>query len=331
MNDNQHHFLLSELGHLRHLVETTQSPSARISLESRLSEVENQLGALEPENTGLSAQIMFSGTPVVKSLGIEASFATQATLDYIDTVYLVGLDGEGLLKSTGRIPDSPDRYKLLITGVARGSFGFRLENAIREPSANDAVAKAIKRAHEILDATQTEEGLARQLLTETPPRIVRPMHSFAKRIADANATCYVSRGTDRFSIQRPRLAEAFLRPFNPDNKVRSPKPRVTQGQPVKFIGRFQGYLSLSREVQIELLEPWTEQDALLMRPLTRMSYKGHLDSSVRLDIENILGDLVLIEALILRPGRNPRFRIVAVDTRARELRNQYPFRLPLPT
>ena len=329
MNDSRRLFLQSESRHLRDLVETTSSPSARISLESRLEDVEGQLANFERQPSGLTAQLIYNGTPVVRSLGIEASFGTQTTLDYIDTVYLVGLDSEGLLNSIGRLPFAPERYRMLITGVTRGSFGFRLENALKEPSAVEAVGNAMRRANEILEATQGEEGYARKLLTETPPRIVRPMHSFAKRVADAEATCLVSRGTERLAFQRPRNAEALLRQFNPENRERPTKAASMPGQLVRFLGRFQGYLSLTREVQIELLEPWTQEDALIMRPLTRLSYKGNLDGSVRVDIGSILGELVLMHARMLGSRRNPRFRIVDVDPRARELRSQYPLRLPL--
>ena len=329
MTGRQRLFLVSQLGHLNRLVESTQSPSARLSLLSRLNDVQGELENLEPEPNVVSAQIIFNGLPVIKEHGIEASFATQATLDYIDTVYLVGLDSEGLLNSTGRIPFSPERYKMLITGVERGSFGFRLENALREPAAGEAIEKAIQRANEILGATQGEERQARQLLTETPPRIIRPMHSFAKRVADADATCSVWRGEERFAFRQPRNAETLLRDFNPDNKGRSTRVPTTPGRPLRFLGRIQGYLSLSREVQIELVEPWTEEDAIQMRTLTRVSYKGTVEGSVRLDIGNILGQLMLIDARLFGSSRNPKFRVIGVDPRARELRNQFPLHLAL--
>lgn len=328
MTEEQRDFLLSEQGHLTHLIEVTRSPSSRLSLESRLQEVRNQLDSIQPVPRTPYSSIVFEGSPVISNRGIEASFAAQATLDYIDSVYLLGLDHEGLLGTTGRIPESPDRHKLLITGVTRGSFGFRLEGASREPAAEEAVGRAMRRANEILNVTQSDNETALQLLAETPARVVRPMHSFARRVANADATCNVVRGSEEFIFRQPRHAESLLRLFSPSTRE-GQSSTIQMAQEVRFLGRFQGFLSVSREAQVELVEPWEEDDALLLAPLGKVSYKVRLEKTLNLDFGDILGRLVLITAQFLGTNRNPRFRINGVDVRAAELRNQYPLHLQI--
>lgn len=101
---------------------------ARLSLESRRNDLEQQLKSLADEReVSASASLFFSGEPVLSNRGIEASFGALAMTKFQDLVTKIfAVQHTGALGQRGIVPGK-DASKLHITNVVRGSFGFRLE------------------------------------------------------------------------------------------------------------------------------------------------------------------------------------------------------------
>ena len=136
----------------------------RMSLESRLQEVEEELQSYEGyDHRPTSARLTFRGKPVVGNRGIRADFGSEAVKAFSEgAVTRVGAGQGQALASSGPIPHETD-YQLLITGTAPGSFVFLLEDASQQApldGQSTPVGVAIERVKQILEAsTGTDEQL----------------------------------------------------------------------------------------------------------------------------------------------------------------------------
>ena len=158
MNRQQHRFLLSQQATLNKLLSQTEESEVivRMSLESRLQEVEEELEAYEGLSSRLvNASLTFRGSPVMSRHGIDASFGTDAVKSFANAVSLVGASEHAPLAATGRVPHQED-YRLLITNIVRGSFGFQVEEAAQQPAfagESTPVEMAIERVKDIFEAS----------------------------------------------------------------------------------------------------------------------------------------------------------------------------------
>ena len=100
----------------------------RMSFESRLKEVNEELSSVpEGYREPARAVVYFRGKPVVGSFGVFADFGIKAVSHFNDVVKAIATNIIGIgLGERGAIPSLKDS-QLLITGTARGSFGFELE------------------------------------------------------------------------------------------------------------------------------------------------------------------------------------------------------------
>jgi len=80
--------LKSEIEQVRQLLANLPEDAAigRISLQSRIESLENELSELPRTSQPATAKITFRGPPVVKTQGIFADFASKATSAFADLV-----------------------------------------------------------------------------------------------------------------------------------------------------------------------------------------------------------------------------------------------------
>lgn len=212
----------------------------RMSLESRREIVEKALALLEgPLRQPARFSLTFRGAPIFGSHGVQADFGGFAIKKFADAVRAIGTSQTETLGSHGALPNR-EEYKLLITGVARGSFGFVIE----EPSENYKLTKefsplesAIHTTMSILKASiETDEEL-NEALSESDPRAIKELHDFVKYLADNEAVCTLQSGRDSFS-------------FSDVGQIRQSEKRLSEDniceEHVTFTGAFHGYLPNKR-------------------------------------------------------------------------------------
>lgn len=115
-------------------------PVGWLQLSSRKADLERELTQIEatPE-TRAAVALFFGGRPVLGSKGIAANFAGKAIDRYQDLLAkrYASLES-GPLGDRGPVPLHPNA-QMLITEVARGSFGFMLEEASEPTSLVDTL------------------------------------------------------------------------------------------------------------------------------------------------------------------------------------------------
>lgn len=128
MNNQEYLMLSSEINQLKMLID--EMPEYRIfekkALESRLKNLEDKLSTINQEALTQKAVITFRGEPVFGSHGILAEFASKASGSFTDAVTAISASLDDNLAYMGPIPSKKEN-QLIITNIARGSFGFEFE------------------------------------------------------------------------------------------------------------------------------------------------------------------------------------------------------------
>ena len=125
--------LSSEITTLNELLTSARQSGdfvGEMQLEHRISELSGKLESLK-ENTvsdnSASVALFFGGQPVLGSRGIAAEFAGTALEQFQNLIAKIFANNEvGDLGERGKVPFKANS-ELMVTGLARGSFGFVLD------------------------------------------------------------------------------------------------------------------------------------------------------------------------------------------------------------
>ncbi len=242
MNRQHYEWLHSGLGELDSLLEMTPASAVitRMSLESEREKIVAELATFTPPaRWPITAYLTFNGEPVEDRRGIDAGFAYQALEKYEGAVASAGASLVGPLKGKGRIPNR-DNYRLLITNVAIGSFGFEIEEANPtngpDPSPTE---RGIAQVYTLLKTSASADDDDDTIAT-AHPRVLSNVHGFLKIVADNQATCSLALGGDRFRFRDTAQVRESVRILNPAN---------IREYDDEFLGHFLGYLPGRREVE----------------------------------------------------------------------------------
>lgn len=163
----------------------------RQSLLARKKEIEKELAELdETKRTTLTYELTFQGQPVDADRGILAKFGTEALRKLTDAISLFAASASTPLGARGSVPKEED-YRLMITDIARGSFGFVLEAELEtedEGKGSDIAGAVSKIGTLILEAEDgTDEELA-EVAEGADGRAVAKLHDFLNLLANQGAT-----------------------------------------------------------------------------------------------------------------------------------------------
>jgi len=256
---NERDFLASEVNLLKELLASTPQSRLieRISLQSRLENVQTELAALPKSPLRQKARLTFRGRPVLGSQGIAADFATQATTKFSDAFSAIAAGLARKLSDAGPIPDR-DQNQLLITGTAIGSFGFELElpRALFPEEASPEQSMLKMAALLRLAATGSDDELA-EVVEQTHKRAVGKVREFIQFLVKREARCGLE------------FAGQYFRHNNHEELVLSCerlRDENIKEDDASFRGTFQGVLPNARTFEFQL-----EGEAELIR--------GKIDSS----------------------------------------------------
>jgi len=243
MDRQEYEWLRSGLGQLDELLTMTPESAviSRMSLESERERIVEKLSDFTPPaRWPATAYLTFNGEPVDGRRGIDAAFAHHALGKYEIAVATAGASLAGPLENTGRIPKR-ENYRLLITNVATGSFGFEIEEANPthgpDPSPTE---RGIEHVHTLLKTSAASDDDDDDTIAAAHPRVLSNVHGFLKIVADNQAICSVAFDGDRFRFQDIAQVRRSVRILNPAN-IRT--------EPGEFRGHFLGYLPESRRAE----------------------------------------------------------------------------------
>ncbi|MEI6796797.1 MAG: hypothetical protein WCK39_08020 [Methanomassiliicoccales archaeon] len=186
-------FIRADLAEVERLLERIPSTSVinRNSYLARKKELERELAELREESVeSFSFELTFQGDPVESDRGIVAKFGTEALKRFSDAVSQFAAASSSPLGSRGAVPNEED-YNLMITDVARGSFGFVLEAKweMKDGTQTSPVVTAVAMIGRLINSAQqdTDEGLA-DVAAGADPRAVNKLHEFLGLLAAQKAT-----------------------------------------------------------------------------------------------------------------------------------------------
>ena len=305
MNIHDYQFLLSERTSLNRMLAQTPESAVldRMSLNDRLQTIESELKEYDGYSPySVSASLTFRGKPVVGSRGIYADFGSKAVNAFSKAVSLVGASSRGPLAPKGRVSHSED-YRLIITGTAVGSYGFKIEAASHSPTSLGEVTPveaAITRVKAILEASVgTDEELA-NVIAEVDNRALRGVHDFLKAVADNKAICSLAFKGDVFR-------------FHDVDQVRHSQNRLNQirEEYVTLTGIFIGFFPHGRRAQFAIRDVgsdfWGGESGRVITAKVQPTVTHSLN------INRILNQQVTIDARTRRVGSGqPSYVIVGL-------------------
>ena len=298
MNRQHYEWLRSGLGELDSLLAMTPESAviSRMSLESEREKIAAELAAFTPPpRWPATARLTFNGDPVEGRRGIDAAFAHQALEKYEGAVASAGASMVGPLQAKGPIRNR-ENYRLLITNVATGSFGFEIEEANPtdgpEPSPTEL---AIKQVHTLLKASSATDD-DDDTIAAAHPRVLSNVHGFLKTVADNRAICSLAFNGDRFRFQDTEQVRQSLRLLNPES-IRVENRELT--------GHFLGYLPESRKAEFV---DYTTGEKLYANVAHSVRNAGV--------INDIREQYVVLRVRIRQAGtRKPSYTIIGYDLR----------------
>ena len=314
MNLQAYRYLLSQRGALNRLLAETGPDEVivRKGLEHRLRQVETELKEYEGRSLeARDARLTFRGKPVSGVRGMSAQFFGDALNNFAKAVQYVGANQEiGRLPAKGPIPHKED-YEIAITGIARGSFGFQIEDAADglPPEGQDTpVGGALNKIKAVLEASQDVEyaeydGRLVEEIGNSDARALKAIEDFLRHIAKNEATFALEFRLDevRFRDDAQVMRSADLLKLIRD-KVKD------EGADVFLAGHFHGYLPHNQRGEFYVSETYAD----FLSEIEGTVIAFGVDSALE-DAEHINSNLyesVVVEAKVRPVGSGrPRFII----------------------
>lgn len=194
---------------------SADDPIGWIQYSSRKTVLQLQIAEIESKpDHHASVALFFGGRPVIGSRGIIADFAGKMLEQYQEMVSKrnAAIELGEPLSSRGTIPKRANA-QMMVTEVARGSFGFVLEEASQD---NELVETTLKHVvNDISDlihklSQEDEEGF--ETVAETlDDRLLISIRGFFKTLDDAGATMKLVDGHKEFILQREDVERARAR------------------------------------------------------------------------------------------------------------------------
>lgn len=207
MNARDYRFLLAERATLRRLIDQTGPGEAivRAGFQHRLRDVEEELEAYGERAARLGgARLTFRGRPVAGDRGMTADFLSDSVGEFAKAVHYIGAgQRQSPLPLTGPVPYRED-YSLLVTGVARGSFGIRVEEEGRQaplPGESTFVELAIEELKSILEASVGDDVQLANAIGEIDPRALAQVRDFLETVANNMSVCALEFRGHEFSFR----------------------------------------------------------------------------------------------------------------------------------
>lgn len=191
--------LSSEISTISELLESAKNSGdivGELQLEHRLKKLNNKLSSLKEyklTDNNATVALFFGGKPVLGSKGIAAEFAGLALEQFqnlISKTFAISEVGE--LGERGVIPLKA-HSELMVTGLARGSFGFVLDEMTdqTEHEASELTHIIDKATILLRDTSAQDDAIFENLVEDLDPRTLIAMKEFFANLDSNKATIRV--------------------------------------------------------------------------------------------------------------------------------------------
>ncbi|MDP1914712.1 MAG: hypothetical protein Q8L14_00615 [Myxococcales bacterium] len=174
----------AERSHLKALLERVPTDDwvSRESLEARLGVLESSREQVAGEETQTQAALTFRGRPVHESAAIRSDFSEQILKALNRLFSSVSKQARELLGTADFAPS------LMVTGVARGSFGFVVEE--RGAGSDRSVLKTMSG---LVEAAKSDDAFA-VALQDSDEEVIKSLGRFVRVLNQNGATVRISGG-----------------------------------------------------------------------------------------------------------------------------------------
>jgi len=218
MNRSEYTHKAAELGFLEKQAATPGiSKLTLMSIQARIEQaraclVDNGKLVYRPAKVRLT----YRGVPVWGTHGVLAEFGTNATRAFSVAITAIAASVSGSLADKGPIPNRLSN-QLLITGPARGSFGFELEEIPADKQLDiegtTPVSQAIDILTELLEATTKSDEELSEPVSRLADRAIAAVSDFLNELSENDASCALTTNTRRFQfsdVEQVRRSKARL-------------------------------------------------------------------------------------------------------------------------
>jgi len=211
--------LSSEINAVKELLNSAQQSGdivGEMQLVHRLKELSLKLESLQSDtiaDNSASVALFFGGQPVLGSKGIAAEFAGLALEQFQNLIAKVFASNEtGALGERGKVPFKANS-ELMVTGLARGSFGFVLDEMSDQMQLESSqLSHVLDKASVLLrDIAAQDEAVFEALLEELEPRTLIALKEFFSNLDSNKATIRVVERDLDFTLDGPAIHRAKIR------------------------------------------------------------------------------------------------------------------------
>ncbi|MGY4476327.1 hypothetical protein [Bradyrhizobium sp. USDA 3364] len=186
-------------------------PVGWMQFSKRKEEIETQLAKLHgTPATGAAVALFFGGLPVFGSRGIKAEFGTKAVGQFQDVVTKRFAEYQGPIGSRGPTKQA-DQTAMMITDVARGSFGFVLEEVERDDQhlVESPLRLIVDDVLDLIYQTSAPDEEAFNAFVESvDPRVLTSLRTFFQTLDNEGATMRIVEDEREFSLPREAISRA---------------------------------------------------------------------------------------------------------------------------
>lgn len=191
--------LSSEITNVSELLDSAKKSGdivGELQLEHRLKVLRDELSILNKNtasDNSASVALFFGGKPVLGSKGIAAEFAGLALEQFQNLISKTFATTEvGDLGERGKIPFKA-QSELMVTGLARGSFGFVLDEMADqiESEASELTYIIDKATHLLRDTSAQDEAVFENMVDELDPRTLIALKDLFSNLDSNHATMRV--------------------------------------------------------------------------------------------------------------------------------------------
>ena len=187
-----------------------------LQLKHRINELESELKDLNKssqiDNTA-SVALFFGGKPVLGSKGIAAEFAGVALEQFQNLISKAFATNEVKeLGTRGKVPFK-ENSNLMVTGLARGSFGFVLDEMSNQTQleSSELVHIIDNVALLLRDTAAQDEAIFEALLDDLDPRMLLALKEFFANLDNSKATLRVVEKELDMTLDGPAIHRAKTR------------------------------------------------------------------------------------------------------------------------
>jgi len=283
-----------------------EDPVGWMQLSYRKQHLEEELSRFGSDQTRpASVGLFFGGAPVYGSRGIAVDFGTTAVGHFQSIVSSQFASLEGAVGRRGPLPQR-DRTQMIITDVARGSFGFVLEDLGQDDQPYSAsLGSVMDGVCELIYRVSRDEETFTDATDAVEKRVIVSLSNFFKHLDEANATVRLV-GNDEREFDLPRDA------------VHLARERTESLQLEETIEDFEGHLYVlpdARRFELHLI-------------LGGSPLKGSVTPEC---MEQLAGPSNPVTAGVIGSIRRVRLRVREVRTRHQAPRKNYALLSVLPT